>query len=215
MDGPLLVVDVDAVTRNLHRVRAVAAGREVVPVLKGDAYGLGSAEIGRALAAAGSRRFWVETLEEGLSLRRSIDEGLSPRPRTTRPKRPGVAIGVLDGPAPGEVALFLEYDLDAAIGDAVQAGEWRSARGRRIPGCFLNVDTGFNRLGFRPEDSFFDDCGLLKSLKPRAWMTHLADGGAGYGSPRNREQGETIRSFAARMGQAFSGGLPLSLGLDG
>ncbi|HOX19228.1 MAG TPA: alanine racemase C-terminal domain-containing protein, partial [Spirochaetales bacterium] len=69
--------------------------------------------------------------------------------------------------------------------------------------------------GFQPDNPLLNDPGWLESLGPRAWMTHLADGGAGSASPRNREQCETIRSIAARMGLAFPGGLPLSLGMDG
>ncbi|MBP7095824.1 MAG: alanine racemase [Spirochaetia bacterium] len=215
MDGPLLVVDADAVARNFGRIRAAMPGHEVVPVLKGDAYGLGSAEIGRALTAVGARRFWVETLEEGQSLRRSLEEGQSLRLRPSRLKRAEVAIGVLDGPAPGEVALFLEHGLEAAIGDEAQAGEWRQAHGQRVPSCVLNVDTGFNRLGFRTDAPLFEDFELFESCRPRAWMTHLADGGADPDSPRNREQCEAIRRFAKRMEPVFPSGLPLSLGLDG
>lgn len=215
MDGPVLVVDAGAVVRNFDRIRAAMPGCEVVPVLKGDAYGLGSAEIGRALAAVGVRRFWVETLEEGLSLRRSIEEGLSPRFRQPGAKRTDVAIGVLDGPAPGEAALFLEHDLEAAIGDESQAREWRQFTGWQAPSCVLNVDTGFNRLGFRPDAFLSDDFGLLESCRPRAWMTHLADGGAGPESPRNRGQCDAIRGFAARLELVSADKLPLSLGLDG
>ncbi|MBN1242144.1 MAG: alanine racemase [Spirochaetales bacterium] len=225
MKGATLVVDLAALARNFVRLRGFLPGAELVPVLKGDAYGLGAAEACKALVGVGARRVWVETLDEASSLRArleaaSFDRGspAGPTPdgeRSPRGTEPGVRIGVLDGPPPGEAAAFTECGFEAAICDGGQLREWMPEPGASAGTCVLRVDTGFNRLGFRPDDDLIGDRALMRALRPRAWLTHLADGGAGRDSPRNVEQGEAIRRFEERLQGPFPEGLPLSLGLDG
>ncbi|HEX4441716.1 MAG TPA: alanine racemase, partial [Thermoanaerobaculia bacterium] len=61
-------VDLDAVASNYRWIRDRVAPREVIAVVKADAYGHGAAEVARRLAAEGARRFAVAHTAEGVAL---------------------------------------------------------------------------------------------------------------------------------------------------
>src|SRR5436305_7549613 len=87
-----LTIDLDALAHNHAVLRAEAAGAEVAPVLKSDAYGLGSGPVARRLWAEGARSFFVARIAEGEALRAALS---SDRPAT---------IYVLDGLTEGSAA---------------------------------------------------------------------------------------------------------------
>jgi alanine racemase len=63
-------VDLDILDSNLDALkRAIGPGREILLVVKADAYGHGAVEVSRAAAARGVRQFGVATLHEGMQLR--------------------------------------------------------------------------------------------------------------------------------------------------
>jgi alanine racemase len=136
-----LTIDLDALAANFHVLRAEAPTAEVAPVVKSDGYGLGAVQIARRLWAEGARSFFVARLTEGEALR----AGLGP----TRP----AAIYVLDGLTPGADQRLRRSDLipvlhslpQIAAADAIAA-----ASGKRLT-VALQIDTGMNRLGLRPE----------------------------------------------------------------
>jgi alanine racemase len=130
-----LTVDLDALAHNFHALGAVA-GAPVHPVVKADAYGLGSDRVAERLVQEGARTFFVARLAEGVGLRRA----LGPLP----------VIYVLDG-CVGETAAELRNgDLRPILNHGDQLSRWRAAGGGP---CGLQVDTGMNRLGFRPENA--------------------------------------------------------------
>ena len=104
--GALLTIDLDAVTENWRRLAARSALAECGAVLKADGYGLGAAEIGRALAAAGVRTFFVAHLDEGIALRAAFANsrhlsrlaGEVGRPQDDRVR---AGPGLDKGPSPG------------------------------------------------------------------------------------------------------------------
>src|SRR5690242_10728190 len=71
-----LTIDVDAVVANWRLIRdTVGPACEAAAVVKADCYGLGSARLAPALAAAGCRSFFVATIDEGIALRQVVPEG--------------------------------------------------------------------------------------------------------------------------------------------
>jgi len=63
-------IDHAAVSHNLAVIRELAgAGKQVIAVVKANAYGHGDVEVSRTLLAAGAERLGVATLGEGLRLR--------------------------------------------------------------------------------------------------------------------------------------------------
>lgn len=129
----LLTVDLESLAAN-YRTLEAAGGVPVHPVVKADAYGLGADACAGRLMQEGARTFFVARTREGERLRAA----LGPTP----------AIYVLDGCLTGQASRLREADLRPVLNTEAQVTEWRAAGGGR---CGLQIDTGMNRLGFRPE----------------------------------------------------------------
>lgn len=185
-----LTVDLDALVRNFHALEA-AGGAPVHPVVKADAYGLGAAACAARLLREGAAAFFVARASEGEALRAALGAGPS--------------IYVLDGCATGRARRLKGADLKPVINTPAQLAEWRTAGGGA---CGLQIDTGMNRLGFRPEDAPepFEGLDLV--------LSHLACADAPE-EPMNARQRDAfaavvgrypgvIRSFA-NSGGAFLG----------
>jgi alanine racemase len=174
-----LSVDLDALAAN-HAFLERLTGRPVQPVVKADAYGLGAETCVTRLMQAGARTFFVARLSEGLALRETMDAA--------------PVIYVLDGCTEGAAAVLREADLRPVINHADQLTRWTEAGGGA---CGLHIDTGMNRLGFRPEQAPPPFPGL------ELVMSHLAcaDDPA---SPMNDRQRETFAALRPRYPEALA-----------
>jgi alanine racemase len=130
-----LTVDLQALAANYRTLERVG-GVPVHPVVKADAYGLGAAACAERLMREGARTFFVARTREGEQLRTALG--------------PEAAIYVLDGCLSGRAARLQAAGLRPVINTPGQLAEWLEAGGGR---CGLQIDTGMNRLGFRPEDA--------------------------------------------------------------
>jgi alanine racemase len=156
-----LTIDLPAIVANWRDLAARGAPGAVAGVLKADAYGLGAAEVGRALRAAGCRHFFVALLDEGIALRAAVG--------------PGPMIAVLGGFAPGADADAALTPVLNALGDVLaHAAAGRAAGVARR--AILHVDTGMARLGLDAAElaRVSADHGLLAGLDLHYVMTHLA-----------------------------------------
>lgn len=161
--GAVLTVDLAALQHNWRSLAAAASPAQCGVAIKGDAYGLGMAPVGRALWAAGCRHFFVARPMEGAELRALLPEA---------------EIYVLDGLFPGQAEFYARHRLRPALTELGQAREWAAfgrRYGQKLP-AGLHVDTGINRLGFGPEEfrALLDDSFLLQGLNFTLLMSHLA-----------------------------------------
>ncbi|MDZ4110987.1 MAG: alanine racemase [Brevundimonas sp.] len=174
-----LSVDLDALAAN-HAFLERLTGRPVQPVVKADAYGLGAEACVTRLMQAGARTFFVARLSEGMALREAM--GADP------------IVYVLDGCTEGAAAALRDAELRPVINHADQLTRWQEAGGGP---CGLHIDTGMNRLGFRPEQAPPPFPGL------ELVMSHLAcaDDPA---SPMNAQQRDTFAALRARYPDALA-----------
>jgi alanine racemase len=150
-----LSVDLSAIVANWRTLCRLSGKARTSAVVKADAYGLGAAQVGAALSAAGCRDFFVATPEEGARLRASVPEA---------------RIFVLNGVWAGVEAPIFTHRLIPVIGSLEHLAFFHS-RGRRHPYA-LYVDTGMNRLGLT-----IDEAAALASAtdeKPELIVSHLA-----------------------------------------
>jgi alanine racemase len=155
------LVDSAALRHNLGTIRAYAPGAKVMAVVKANAYGHGL--VSTALALADADSFAVARLEEGLALRAA-----------------GVRapIVLLEGVFSAEqLAEAAQHGFELVVHDPLQIRLLEAHRGSERFVLWIKMDTGMNRLGFRPE-AFADAYSRLKSLTVPALelraMTHLA-----------------------------------------
>lgn len=156
------VIDSRALHANLIRIRAAAPGRKVMAVVKANAYGHGL--VPTALALSGADAFAVARIEEAVWL------------RAAGVRQPIVLLeGVFDADMLGEAARL---DLDLVVHAAEQLALLEKGPQAHRFVVWLKVDTGMNRLGFRPEE-FRAALARLEALTPGCvreirLMTHFA-----------------------------------------
>ena len=138
-----LTIDRDALAHNYAVLKAAAGDAEMVPVVKGDGYGLGAGPICRRLWAEGARAFFVARLSEGEALRVELGAG--------RPATLYVLDGFPNGAGPRLVAAGLTPVL-TTVPQVIEAQAFAAQQGAALP-VGLHVDTGMNRQGITPDEA--------------------------------------------------------------
>jgi alanine racemase len=165
-----LVVDLDAITSNVVRVRElVGPGTTVFGAVKADGYGFGLPEVAEAMIAGGA---------DALSMADPAD--------AIRIREAGIDVpillygGVL--PEPPIARVLDEYALTCTIGDLAAARAWSAASERTLR-AFLKVDVGLERLGVAAEAAgeLARGVAALPGIRIEGVYTHLHGGHApGY-----------------------------------
>lgn len=161
----ILDIDLGAVAKNIDILKnKLSPQTALAGVVKANAYGLGLEQIALAHINAGTRTFFVATLEEGITLRQILDRHAVQDPE----------IAVLCGLLPGMAGEYRAYRLTPVLNDLGQVALCR----RELSGlpAMLHVDTGMRRLGLdgREADQVLADQGLLDGVHLTAILSHLA-----------------------------------------
>lgn len=158
-------VDLEAIRHNVRSMQAMLRkGTGLAAVVKADAYGHGSIEVGKAALEAGARLLAVAMAEEALPLRAA---GIH---------APILVIGPSNA---AQLALGADLDLDLCVFTPrdlrmLQAAAIRTGRKVRI---HLKADTGMNRIGLRSEaelTAFLDALDGCPDLVLAGMFTHFA-----------------------------------------
>ncbi len=153
-----LTIDLDAIAANWRALDAMSGATvQTAAVVKADAYGLGVAGVGRALAAAGARRFFVAVAEEGAALRDALG--------------PGPEISVFSGHMAGDTDMIRDLNLVPMLNSLDQLTRHFEA----LPGApfGIQLDSGMNRLGMEPGE-WAAVAPLALAQGPTLVMSHLA-----------------------------------------
>lgn len=160
-----LYIDRQALINNFHFLSEKIGDARCAAVVKADAYGLGAEPLSQSLAEHGCTVFFVAYLDEGISLRRALNDSK-------------VTIYVLNGFFPGCEAEFLAHELVPVLTDIEQIDRWRAfavAHAQELPAA-LHVDTGMHRTGI-PEEQLQvlrEQPQRLIGLSIKLVMSHLA-----------------------------------------
>jgi alanine racemase len=157
-------INLDHLSENLQSVKTfVGADIEVMAVVKADAYGHGAVECAKRLSWEGVGWFAVATMEEAVELRQA---GLAGR------------ILVVGSVWPGQEREFLNFDITAQVICIEQAEALNSeaAKHDSTAKVHVKVDTGMNRVGFRPEDlqNAAERMAKFKNIEVEGIMSHFS-----------------------------------------
>ena len=183
--GAVLTVDLDAVVANWRLLAARSAPHaDCAAMVKADAYGLGAERVGPALARAGTKVFFVATLDEGIRLRRVLNR----------------EIGVLEGPRPASEGEFRAHGLTPVINSLDQLARWRASGGGR---AILHVDTGMSRLGLSETEveTLAAEPARLDGIELGWIMSHLVSGEVQH-DPDNTLQLSRFRRSLGKLPKA-------------
>lgn len=161
--GATLTVDLGALARNYRTLAAMGGHARCAAVVKADAYGIGIAKAGPALAAAGCGTFFVAHLAEARRLRAAV---------------PGAVIYVLNGLFAEALATYAVQDIRPVLGSREEIeifSAFCETAGRRLPAA-VHVDTGMNRLGLDlAEAALLAEPGpAALAFEPALLMSHFA-----------------------------------------
>jgi len=189
-----LQIDLGAIRDNWRLLgRQASPGVHCAAVVKADAYGLGAAEVGRALFAEGCRSFFVALVDEALAL------------RTVMPIQ--ARLFVLHGALPGAEIECANANVIPVLNSHDQITRWRtlaSRLGRRLPAA-LQVDTGMARLGLALSDALSMDASALEGIDLQLLISHLVSA-EDRSDPLNAAQRERFGTLLQRWP-----GIPASL----
>ena len=157
-------IDLGAFAQNLRAVRQrLAAGCQLMAVVKANAYGHGVAPLARVALQHGATWLGVARCEEGLILRQ---EGIT------------APILVLGTTWPDELAALLTHRLTPVIGSPEDATHLQRAAQRRgtLSPVHVKIDTGMGRFGTMPAQlmALLDHLAACTHLRLEGLMTHLA-----------------------------------------
>jgi alanine racemase len=151
-----ITIDLDAAIHNLEIVRDFSPKSKVMAIVKADAYGHGALRIVRSLKEADA--FGVARLDEAVALR---DAGYENR------------IVLLEGPVDYfELNQAFDLKLDIVLHSAYQID--LLARQNTQFRVWLKINTGMNRLGFRPKDVLTHLSEIRKYATEIICMTHFS-----------------------------------------
>ncbi len=178
-----LHIDLDAITANWRALDAASArSTRTAATIKADAYGLGAAQVGPVLLAAGVRDFFVAIAEEGAALRKI----LGPEPR----------IHVYSGHMAGDAAAI----RGAGLIPMLNCIDQMTRHFEILPGhpFGIQLDTGMNRLGMEPAE-WAAVAELALGQGPVLVMSHLACADE-PDHPMNAQQLQVFRDLTDGIG---------------
>ncbi len=157
-------IDLGALAANFAEAQRLAGNRQVIAVVKADAYGHGAVPVARRLVACGCARLAVATLAEAAEL------------RAARVELPILLLGGVHDAA--EAADAVALDATAALQRADDVALLARAAGERGTPLRVQVevDTGMRRMGVPPEDAprLLEDVVRQRNLVLDGIYTHLA-----------------------------------------
>jgi alanine racemase len=184
-------IDLAALAHNFQEARRLAEGRQVIAVVKADAYGHGAVPVARRLVAAGCERLAVATVAEAAEL------------RAAAVRVPLLLLGGIHDAAEAQDAAELALvPVIQHAGHVPLLARAARERGVRLE-VELEVDTGMARMGVPPEDvaALAASIGREEVLALAGLFTHLACADeADLGSTRRQLSlfGEVIGGLRAR-----------------
>jgi alanine racemase len=180
-------ISLSKLRRNYQRIRKLAGARQVMAVIKADAYGHGAVPVARCLAECGVDWFGVATVEEALELRAAGIEQ---------------PVLLLAGLYMSDPAHLIEYRLTPSLSSTMRLDTYAECArryGRPIE-FHLKVDSGLGRLGL-PLDrltAFVEHYRELAGLQLKGFFTHLASAEDLVASQTD-EQGQQFSAALAQL----------------
>ena len=178
---------------NIKQIKEKAAGRELIGVIKADAYGHGSVNCAEVLRENGVKTFAIATLQEAITLREA------------GAKEEIIMLGL----TPDMYAdTIVDYDITPVVCDSANAraiSDAAAAKGKTVSGL-IAVDTGMGRIGYLADDTAYaiEDVKKIEALpnfKIKGLFSHMATADAAD-KTYSKEQEAKYNSFYEALTKA-------------
>lgn len=162
--GPTWIeVNLDAIAQNVRNIKKLIGEKELMVVVKGNAYGNDVLEVSSVVLKNGASRLAVARLEEGIFLRKA---GIT------------VPILVLGLTLEQQVELLVSYNITPAVSEyemIEKLSEFAVKEGK-IAKVHIKVDTGMGRIGILHNHilDFVKKVKVLKNIEIEGIFTHFS-----------------------------------------
>lgn len=132
-------INLDTLASNMRQIKSCSKSKEIIAVVKADAYGHGALDIAPVLLENGATSLAVAVVNEGVELRRGGIE---------------CPIMVLGFTPPSLIDNLLKYDIQQTVFSYNYAKELSTIAKRKHKKAKIHiaVDTGMGRIGFMPSE---------------------------------------------------------------
>ncbi|MDW8800095.1 alanine racemase [Clostridium sp. A1-XYC3] len=144
-------ISLDNIAYNIQQIRKLAKSKELIAVVKADAYGHGAIDIAPVVLENGATRLAVAVISEAVELRKS---GIN---------CPIMILGLTPGTLTEEL---LEYNLEPTVSSydyALSLSEAGKSK-NKIVKIHIAVDTGMGRIGFLPCEESIEEIHKISNL---------------------------------------------------
>jgi len=154
----ILTVNLSKLKQNFEAIQSISSPSTLMPILKANAYGLGSNIIARSLKEAGAKIIAVADLQEALELR-DLD----------------IDILILGDIIPEEIPLAIRNNFILPIGSLETAKMISQIADNRQVYCHVVIDSGMGRLGIpiNQAKEEFANIAKLSNLKLEGIYSHF------------------------------------------
>ena len=144
-------VNLDNLANNMKEIRRVSKSKDIIAVVKADAYGHGAIDAAQVFLENGATRLAVAVISEAVELRES---GI------------GCPIMILGFTSPYLIDDLLRYDIQQTVYSYEYACEISKAAVKQNKAAKIHIalDTGMGRIGFRPEEKSVDEVYKISKL---------------------------------------------------
>ncbi|WP_373897535.1 alanine racemase [Haloimpatiens sp. FM7315] len=144
-------IDLDKLANNMKEIRRVAKSRDVIAVVKADAYGHGALDVAPLFLENGASRLAVAVISEAVELRRGGIE--SP-------------IMILGFTPPNLIDNLLKYDIEQTVYSFEFAQEisQMAKKNNKTAKIHIAIDTGMGRIGFLPKEQSIEEVYKISKL---------------------------------------------------
>ncbi|WML36173.1 alanine racemase [Clostridium sp. OS1-26] len=144
-------INLDNLVYNIRQIREKVKSKELIGVVKADAYGHGAVEVAPILLQNGATRLAVAVLTEGVELRKS---GI---------KCPIMILGLTPETLSDDL---IKYDIEPAVSSyeyALTLSNIAQSKGKTIK-IHIVIDTGMGRIGFLPSEESVEEIHKISKL---------------------------------------------------
>ena len=157
-----LTINLNNIKNNLNIIKKFSK-KNICPVIKANAYGLGDVQIAKFLIKNKCKDFWVANISEALKIKKKISN---------------INIYVANGLNKNEEPIFFKNKFIPVLNTYEQFKKWTNFLNKKnsFNKLAIQVDTGMCRSGMQNEDilKVSKDQSVLKKFKEVIILTHLA-----------------------------------------
>ncbi len=162
--GPTYMeINLDTIASNTNNIKRLIGNKELMAVVKGNAYTHDMIEVSKTVLKNGASRLGVGRLEEGIYLRKA-----------------GITAPILNMclNMEGQEREIVKYDIVQTVCDldTVHRLSCEAAKMNKSAKIHVKIDTGMGRIGIFPEDvsNFISEVSTMQNIELEGVYTHFA-----------------------------------------